>query len=486
MTKLFSSVSGRGKLLLTIMISLSFYATAAYSETIEEDFEDVTVVDADGQPLANSWSVGSGLSNGWRVIGGSIYASDNGDYSLIHSEGGGFALSDYYLSSASTSVNNAYLFIPVRLQGDVLLWGRSNLSEKSKRTSTLMVYEATADGDVVTTNLLYSATPEKGSSEWKPFFFNIGGEGKYIAINLVYTDIDFLTATIADGSTPEVVLTLSADQLDFGTLSSEATQTFTVRSNVTTSVAFDITGSDHDAFTVTDAPATLPAGVTKTVSVKMSAEEPGDYKATLKITAGEQTKMVILTGTWEEQGDETDPSTPAYWKGEDFTGLTGIPAEWTIGEGDSWELDDWWTDTAPALKGHSGFIATPAFTISEGQTMEFYFQKGVTYTWNSKCTVYYSTDKKTWTEVETYDDSTDNGVKSIAFPATGKYWLGFSVNAVCYLDDFKIVGGSAPSLPDVSTIMAAIASGQASEACDLNHDGKVDIGDVVSRLKIEK
>ena len=482
MINMFSSVSGKGKSLLTLLFALFVYGPAAYSETVEEDFEDVTVVDADGQPLANSWSVGSGLSNGWRVIGGSIYASDNGDYGLIHSEGSGFALSDYYVTSASTSVNNAYLFIPVRLKGDVLLWGRSNLNEKSKHTSTLKVYEATADGNVVTTNMLYSATPVKGSSEWKPFFFNIEGEGKYIAINLIYTDIDFLTATVDDGTTPEVELTLSADQLDYGTLSSEATQTFTVRSNVTTSVTFDITGSDHDAFIVADAPETLPAGVTKTVSVTMSATEPGDYKATLRVIAGEQTKKVTLMGTWEEKAPDTE--TPADWKGEDFTGLDDIPAEWTMADDASWDIDDWWTDTAPALKGHSGFICTPPFTIGEGQTMDFYFQKGMTYTWSSQCTVYYSTDKESWTEVETYDNSTDNGVKSIAFPAPGKYWLGFSVNAICYLDNFIIAVATTPTVPDVKAIMAAIASRQAPEECDLNNDGRVDIGDVITRLNI--
>ena len=52
-------------------------------------------------------------------MGGTLYANDNGDNGLIHAAGSGFALSDYYLTSASTSVNSAYIFIPQPLQGDV-------------------------------------------------------------------------------------------------------------------------------------------------------------------------------------------------------------------------------------------------------------------------------------------------------------------------------------------------------------------------------
>lgn len=480
----FSSVLGKCRLLLTLFFCLAFCAANVCAETIEEDFEDVTIVDADGQPLASSWTSGAGLSNGWRIIGGTLYASDNGDYGLIHSEGQGFAMSDYYFTSASTSVNNAYIYIPARLQGQVIVWGRSNLNENSKKTSTLKVYEATADGNVETDVLLYSGTPVKGSNEWKPFVFTIEGEGKYIAINLVYTDIDSFSATVSDGTPVEPELTVSTERLDFGTLSAPATLSFTVKSNVTTSVAFDITGSDHDAFEVVSAPTTLAAGVAKRVEVKMNAPEPGDYKATLKVTAGELTKKITLVGVWEEK--TVDPSMPSDWKGENFDNLDEIPADWTIADGASWTIDDWWTDSNPALKGFSGFICTPMFTIANGQTLEFYFQKGMSYGWSSKCVVYISTDKEEWTEVAHYDQYTDNGTKTVAFPAPGNYYLGLDVNAVSYFDDFKIVGNASERcFSDIPAVIAAIAAGQASDEYDVNHDGKTDIGDIIFILNIE-
>lgn len=473
-----SFVDGKGRLLLTLLFAFFFAGPVVYGETIEEDFEDVTIVDADGLPLANSWTPGAGLSNGWRIIGGTIYASDNGDYGLIHSAGAGFALSEYYLTSASTSVNNAYIYIPARLRGQVLLWARSNLTQSSKKTSTLKVYEATADGNVETDVLLYSATPVKGSSDWKPFYFTIEGEGKYIAINLVYTDIDMFSATVSDGTPVEPELTVSTDRLDFGMLTAAATQSFTVMSNVTTSVAFDITGSDHDAFEVVNAPTTLAAGVAKRIDVKMNAPEPGDYKATLKVTAGELTKKISLVGVWEEK--PVEPDVPADWKGEDFNGLTDIPSTWTIANGASWGIDDWRLDTQPALMGYSGFICTPRFAIANGQTLEFYFQKGLSYGWSSKCTIYYSTDKETWTEVDCYDSYTADGTKTVTFPAAGSYYLGLQVNTTTYFDDFKIVGGDAPvTLPSVQDVISAIANGQSSVEYDVNHDGKTDIADII-------
>lgn len=476
-----SFARGRGKLLLTLLVFFAFCRTDIYAETIEEDFETVTIVDADGQPLTSSWTPGAGLSNGWRIIGGTIYATDNGDYSLVNKAGMGYAMSDYYLTSASTSVNNAYIYIPARLQGQVMLWAKSNLDERSKKTSSLKVYEATADGSVETDVLLYSATPEKGSSVWKPFYFTIEGEGKYIAINLVYTDIDMFTATIADGTPVEPELTVSTEGLDFGTLSAPATLSFTVKSNVTTSVAFDITGSDRDAFEVVNAPTTLAAGVTKRVEVRMNAPEPGDYKATLKVTAGELTARITLVGVWEEK--TVDPDAPSDWAGEDFDGLNEIPADWTIAEGSSWTIDDWWTDTNPSLKGFSGFICTPMFTIANGQTLEFYFQKGMSYGWNSYCKVCYSTDKENWTEVDRFDSYTADGTKTITFPALGNYYLGLEINTTTYFDDFKIVGGAPAIQPSVQEVIAAIADGQTSEKYDVNHDGKTDIADIISILK---
>ena len=63
----------------------------------------------------------------------------------------------------------------------------------------------------------------------------------------------------------------------------------------------------------------------------------------------------------------------------------------------------------------------------------------MSYSWGSKCTVSYSADKKNWIEAESYDQYSDNGTKTIAFPAPGNYYLRLDVNAISYFDDFQIV-----------------------------------------------
>jgi hypothetical protein len=137
-----------------VIVAILLGSNYLYAETIVEDFEELTIVDADGNEISG-WTPGAGLSNGWKVIGGTLYSSDAGDYQLVHAVEKGFAFTDYYLSSSSTSDNTAYVFIPVKLCGDVKFFLKSNLDERSKKTSYAKVYEATADG-TVTTNLLFS------------------------------------------------------------------------------------------------------------------------------------------------------------------------------------------------------------------------------------------------------------------------------------------------------------------------------------------
>lgn len=65
--------------LLLLAIALLLGSNNLYAETIYEDFENVTIVDADGNEQTSSWTSGAGLSNGWKVIGGTLYSNDNGD-----------------------------------------------------------------------------------------------------------------------------------------------------------------------------------------------------------------------------------------------------------------------------------------------------------------------------------------------------------------------------------------------------------------------
>lgn len=174
-------------------IALTLLALFACVSNIHaEDFENLTVVDANGDALTSTWSLGYGLSNGWKIISGSIQKnSESTDYSLAISSKKGHNESNGYLTSNNTSSNSAHVFIPVQMSGTVKFWAKSNLDSRSKKSSSVKIYEANEDG-TVTTNVLYSATPTKGSSVWVEHTLeNI--EGKYVAINLVYTDLDDFT-----------------------------------------------------------------------------------------------------------------------------------------------------------------------------------------------------------------------------------------------------------------------------------------------------
>lgn len=200
MRKTTTMILGRGVRALALFAVMTLGAVAANAETIFEDFEEVTLVDAEGNPLANSWSFGYGLSNGWRIIGGSILTSSGStDYGLVKDKGKGWNDSDHYLEASYGRTNSAYVFIPQQLQGTIMFYAKSNLSTSSSSsyTSTVKVYEAAEDGTVSST-LLYEKTLTKGGS-WFPCIIE-GVQGKYIAINLVRANLDDFTAEVGDGS----------------------------------------------------------------------------------------------------------------------------------------------------------------------------------------------------------------------------------------------------------------------------------------------
>ena len=165
---------------------------AGISDMYAEDFENLTLTDADGKALANTWSYGYGLSNGWKVVNGTILTSAGStNYGLVKATKQGHDESNGYLESSYGSTNSAYVFIPEQVSGTIKFWAKSNLDSRSKYTSSVKIYEANADG-TLTNTVLYSATPTKGVNAWiEHTVENISG--KYIAINLVRTDLDDFT-----------------------------------------------------------------------------------------------------------------------------------------------------------------------------------------------------------------------------------------------------------------------------------------------------
>ena len=114
------------QILLALLLSL--LAPSLWAGTLTEGFENVAITDADGQPLTNKWSAGAGLSNGWKVIGGSIYSSDSyGDYGLWSTAHTG----EKSLVANYGSKNNAFVVVPTKLMGELKFWARKTSSSST-------------------------------------------------------------------------------------------------------------------------------------------------------------------------------------------------------------------------------------------------------------------------------------------------------------------------------------------------------------------
>lgn len=93
----------------------SMLALWTQAATFTEDFENVTVVDDNGNPVG-SMSNGTGLSNGWKVVGGNIYSSKGwGNYGLWSTAHSG----SKSLEASYGSKNSAFVVIPTQLAGEL-------------------------------------------------------------------------------------------------------------------------------------------------------------------------------------------------------------------------------------------------------------------------------------------------------------------------------------------------------------------------------
>ena len=179
------------KVLLMLFVALLSFPKDIMAQAINEDFENVTLTDQDGNPLTSTWAYGYGMSNGWKIIGGTIYGSAGTTNYGLWSQGRDSSKS---LEASYSSTNAAHVFIPQLLSGDVTFWARKTSSD-SRTNGYVKVYEADADGNVNTGKVLYEQTLT--STAWTMKVFSVSS--KYIAINLVRAAIDDFSATAGTG-----------------------------------------------------------------------------------------------------------------------------------------------------------------------------------------------------------------------------------------------------------------------------------------------
>ena len=336
------------------------------AETIEEGFETVTLTDAEGNALTSSWSFGYGLSNGWKIVGGTIYGSAGSANYGLWTNGHESSRS---LEASYSSTNSASVFIPAKLDGTVTFWARKTSSSSSTK-GTVTIFEANEDG-TVTANKLY--TNNTLTTTWTQYSLEV--EGKYIAINLVRAGLDDFVASTYEETSHDKVLTIT----DFAADDESVTASMDGSFNATFAVTVENRGTEDlttaDAATVslldadknvvaTTEPVVLAAGESTTVELAYSSTAQTD--ATLSFYAMEnlsgrlyaqQAQVQVLVFGPRFGIDTTDGTAHDFG----FV-LKGAEAKktFTITNSGNWALS---VDvTAP-----EGFSAEP-LTVAAGQT----------------------------------------------------------------------------------------------------------------------
>lgn len=415
-------------LLLTLFACL--FALCTQAATTTEGFEDVTIVDADGNPLSSSWSAGYGLSNGWKVVGGTIYSSaGTGNYGLWTKGHTG----SKSLEASYSSTNNAFVVIPTKVSGELKFWARKT-STSSRTKGTLNIWEVTeAEGSYAkgSTIATYDLT-----TTWTEYTVDLGTEGKFIAINMVRAGIDDVTySTFEAASTPQLTVTMDGAKAksgythDFGLVESDSSTTFTIANTGVGTLNATLTATK--GYTLSAPAVSVEAGKDTAITVTQVADTTGFKHGTVTIAAAD-----VDTLTLNLQGIVRDIN-------KIYINFDSIPEGWTLNDNSYATIED------GALKANYWYAAeltSPRIAVSEGEQLYFRYKRATSSSYQTPTiNVSYSTDAASWTQVgDNYaTDATNEAWHSAlidGIPSTAQY-IRFSVKYV-YLDD--IYGFSLP------------------------------------------
>lgn len=171
---------------MALLSVLSFNQMQA--EEVTEDFESVTVVDANGDAVTGNYTAGAGLSNGWTVVGGGICASaDWSDFGLWSTAYGGSSKS---LTAQYGSSNSAVIVIPVQVSGKISFYARKS-STSSSTKGYVYLYKMEKDGNSykkVSSTAMTNWT--LSSTTWTKYEYDMGSEACYIGISMVRAGMD--------------------------------------------------------------------------------------------------------------------------------------------------------------------------------------------------------------------------------------------------------------------------------------------------------
>lgn len=348
------------------------------------------------------------LSNGWVMI------HNNGNYQGF---GGSY---DYQIRSGnydgetgnslycSYSDGNEFVVIPTKLTGTFAYYAKRAESSNG----TINFYEAIKDGDTFTIGTQLSSTST--SSSWgSQKSFDLGESGKYVAIQLLKSRIDQITAsTIDDVSGPALKVTGDTDgTLNFGMVNPGETKELTLSNPGTEDITVNITTTG--GFTA-DATKTIAAGGEETLTVAAPS------------TIGASTGKITITPTVDTV-EPVEIALSCIIKDpeklfEDFSG-NALPNDWT-------STGSWSFANGYAYGGNNASLqlTTPAMVFDADET--FAFDAAGSSSWESygsdwagTITVQISTDGQTFTDLQSFSGIHYNEWQnfSVTIPEGTKY-----------------------------------------------------------------
>ncbi|MBQ0021572.1 MAG: hypothetical protein KBT39_13800 [Bacteroidales bacterium] len=365
---------------------LSLFATTkVMAEEETEDFESVTITNTD------TWGYGKGLSNGWQIVGGTIYSSSGStNYGLWSTAYNGSKKS---LEASYSSTNSAIVVIPEQLTGTFKFYARKT-STSSSTKGYVDLFDVEEDGDTYKKS---SSSSFKywtlTSTTWTEYTVDLGDEPRMIAICLSRAAIDdvvFNTYEAAAGPRLQVLqggkAVKSGADYNFGLVAENATVQYTIKNAGTETM--NATLACTGAYSVSDASVSLAANEEKAVTITLSASALGSQEGALTISPeGLDAFTINLAGIVRD---------PAKLN-VDFS---EAPANWVIDS--NWTIADGYAKIGyySSYSGGTGRIETPLISVAEDETIYLRYSKNTSSSYSSAY-FYISTsvDGVTWTKL---------------------------------------------------------------------------------------
>lgn len=371
---------------LTLLCLFTLFANnAVQAAEVTEDFESVTITDTD------SWGYGKGLSNGWKIVGGTIYNSaGTTNYGLWSTAYNGSKKS---LEASYSSTNSAIVVIPTQLTGTFKFYARKTSSSSSSK-GYIDLYDVEEDGGTYkkssSSSFKYFTLT---STTWTEYTVDLGEEPRLIAICLSRAAIDdvvFNTYEQAAGPRLSVLkdgkAVKNGSDYGFGLVAENTSVSYTVKNAGTETMNATIACTGN--YASSDASVSLASGDEKTITITLNAETSGSQTGSMTISPEGLDAFTI-----NFNGIVRDPS-------KLYLNFSEAPEGWTI-DTNNWTIADGYAKIGYfSSNSGTGRIESPLVEIAEGETIYLRYSKNTSSTYSSAYfKVLTSEDGKTWTQL---------------------------------------------------------------------------------------